>query len=250
MIRLKSAQDIQKMKEGGIILKSTLEMLLKKAKPGISLLDLDRFAEEEIKRQGGESSFKKVPNYKWTTCIAVNDVVVHGIPTEQKIKEGDVVGIDCGVYYKGFHTDAAWTIYIGNNPPKEIEKFLKAGEEALYDGLSQVKVGNRIGHISQSLQKRIEKDGYIAVKSLTGHGVGKDLHEDPDIPGILSKKIENTPEIIPGMVLAIEIIYNMGSPDVIYKNDDGWTISTKDGKISGLFEKTVAVGHDGVVLLT
>lgn len=268
MIHRKSPQEIEIMKQGGQILKSTLSKLLQMAKPGTSLTEIDQKADEIIKKAGAEASFNKVPNYHWATCLCVNDVVVHGIPTNYKLRQGDIIGIDCGIFYKGFHTDSAWTVLVGNKEdtkhtggvqhtpgvkePEIISKkrFLETGKRALKNALSQIKPGNRIGHISQAIQDTIKSHGYSVVKSLTGHGIGKNLHEKPEIPGLLRGKIEDTPKIIPGMVLAVEVIYNMGSPDVIYKNSDGWTIATKDAKISGLFESTVAIEDDGVFLLT
>ncbi|MBI4067345.1 M24 family metallopeptidase [Candidatus Gottesmanbacteria bacterium] len=273
MIHLKSDQEIATMKAGGQKLQKVLNYLLENARVGVSLLTLDKIAEDKITSLGAESSFKKVPNYHWTCCFSVNDVVVHGIPTEYKIKNGDIVGIDCGVYYAGFHTDSAWTILVNNQEAtrhpgsgrmdspglpagkagveeSQKRKFLQVGEDTLQKALKQVKLGNRIGHISKTIQENIEKAGYSVVASLTGHGVGKNLHEDPQVPGILRKELENTPLLEKGMVLAVEVIYNLGSPDVVYKGDDGWTIATKDAKISGLFESTVALSADGVFVLT
>ncbi|OGG15081.1 type I methionyl aminopeptidase [Candidatus Gottesmanbacteria bacterium RIFCSPHIGHO2_01_FULL_39_10] len=248
MIHLKTEKEIQVMIDGGKILKEVLDFLLSNTKEGITPKSLDKMAEKKIKSLGAEPAFKRVSGYKWSTCFSINEEVVHGIPTDYIIKKDDIVGIDCGVYYKGFNTDSAWSILV--NETMEKRKFLQTGEKALEEAIKQVKIGNHIGHISQAIQNIIEKEGYSIVKSLTGHGVGRKLHEAPEIPGILSKPIEMTPKLEIGMVLALEVIYNLGSPDVVYKGDDGWTIATKDGKISGLFEKTVALKRDGVFVLT
>lgn len=253
-IRLKSEEEIQIMAAGGRILKIVVDDLMEFAQEGVSLLEIDKRAELGITKLGGAPSFKRVKDYSWTTCLGVNDIVVHGVPTDYRLKKGDEIGIDCGVYYEGFHTDASWSKVLpdpqNDQKVKQITAFLSSGEKAMAEALEVVKQGNRIGHISQAIQKRIEGDGFSIVPSLTGHGVGRDLHEAPEIPGFLRTDISRTPEIVPGMVLAVEIIYNMGKPEIVYKGDDGWTIATQDGKISGLFEKTVAVGRDGVFVLT
>ncbi|MCL4339295.1 type I methionyl aminopeptidase [Patescibacteria group bacterium] len=275
MIHLKTVEEIEKMKKGGKILHDVLGILVKEAKLGVSLISLDQMAERLIVERGGTSSFKRVKGYHWTICSCVNDVVVHGIPDEYKIKTGDIVGIDCGVYFEGFHTDAAWTVSVGNSDSK-VKKFLDTGEAAFRKAISQVKLGNYIYDISKAIQDTVEKEGgYGVSRTLVGHGVGRQLHEEPEVPGYVSspstsfhkfnrmdnlreedEKLreqsirESTPRLVPGLVIAIEVIYNMGSPDVVYKGNDGWTIVTKDGKISGLFEATVAVTSHGCVVLT
>ncbi|MCJ7740731.1 type I methionyl aminopeptidase [Candidatus Microgenomates bacterium] len=249
MIHLKSPQEIKIMKESGQILSAVLRDVLSKAAVGVTLLDLDLGAEKEIIKRGGEPSFKKVKGYHWTLCTCLNEAVVHGIPNDYVIRDGDVVGIDCGVYYKGYHSDAAWTVKIGQNGNGEVDRFLKTGQRALEQAISKVKIGNYIWDISKEIEDVVEGAGYSVVQTLVGHGVGKKLHEDPAVPGFVGQKREKTPKICEGMVLAVEVIYNMGSPEVIYRGNDGWTIVTKDGKISGLFEATVAATiHGGLVL--
>lgn len=240
MIYIKSPKDLKKMEEGGRILGEVLSEVLKNAKEGVTEIELDRLAEKLITKRGAVPGFKTVNGYKHTLCFSTNDVVVHGIPTEYRLKNGDVIGIDCGVFYKGYHTDMSETLRVSTKKDK-VDPFLKTGQEALNFGISQAVAGNRVGNISQAIQKAIEGQGYSVVKSLIGHGVGKSLHEEPEVPGYVSGKIKNTPLLKPGMTLAIEVIYNMGASDVVYKNEDGWTISTKDGSISGLFERTVAI---------
>lgn len=257
MIQLKTPEELHIMQKGGVILSETLAKLLKEAHPGMKLSDLDKMAEDFIIARGGEPSFKKVKDYQWTICACVNDIVVHGIPTDYKLREGDILGLDCGVYYKGFHTDAARTVRVGNTKLKEekdhskgITQFLDIGEKALIQALEQVREGNYIYDISQTIQKIIENSGFSIVKTLVGHGVGRNLHEDPEIPGYVKDERKKTPRIISGMALAVEVIYNMGTGDVVYRGDDGWTIVTRDGKISGLFESTVVVFPHGSLVLT
>ncbi len=257
MIPIKTPQEIKIMEKGGKILAEALQEVLDYAKPGISELDLDRLAEELIIKHGGEPGFKRVEGYKHTICISTNDVVVHGIPTEYKLKEGDIVGIDCGVFLEGFHTDMSETRRVSGPRTEnlelktnEIDEFLDTGKKALELAIAQVKPGNRIGHISKTIQMIVEGGGYSVVRELIGHGVGRDLHEDPEVPGYLSGKIEKTPLLKEGMVIAVEIIYNMGRKEVVYSGKDDWTIKTRDGSVSGLFERTVAITKDGHKVLT
>lgn len=253
MIDLKTPEEVEKMKKGGKILHRVLLKLLDEAKVGITLKELDRIAKELIIASGGKPSFKMVRGYKWTICACVNDVVVHGIPNGYILQEGDLIGIDCGVYLDGFHTDHAWTKIIGKKKTgdrKQKEKFLAVGRDALDKAVKMAQPGNYIYDISKEIQKTVEGGGYNVVRSLVGHGVGRKLHEDPEIPGFVKDKREATPKLQPGMVLAIEVIYNLGSPDVVYKGNDGWTIASKDGKISGLFEATVAITSRGGIVLT
>lgn len=256
MIKIKNSYEIEIMKQGGKILTDVLHLVFGKLEIGVTLSELDKLAEEEILKRGAFPSFKKVKGYNWTICACINDVVVHGIPNSYKIRQGDVVGIDCGVFYQGFHTDAAWTKKVqpfassqGKNSI-EIDRFLKVGEDTLKEALKQVKVGNYIYDISRAIQENIESAGYSVVRSLVGHGVGRELHEDPEVPAVVTAPRMKTPQIIDGNVLAVEIIYNMGNPDVVLMERDGWTIKTKDGKISGLFEATVAATNHGSIVLS
>ena len=252
MIHIKTSQEIEIMKKGGKILGDVMWEVLKAAKPGVSELELDKLAEKLIRERGGEPGFMKVPGYKYTVCISTNDTVVHGIPTSYKLKKGDILGIDCGVYLDGFHTDMSESIIIGGpqeNP--DAAKFLDTGKQALELAIAQVKPGNHIGHISRTIQMIVEGGGYSVVRELIGHGVGKDLHEDPEVPGVLHQKIEKTPLLKPGMVIAVEIIYNMGGKGVMYAGGgDEWTIKTQDGSLSGLFERTIAITAKGHEILT
>lgn len=231
------------MGEGGRRLKRVFDEVLPQIRAGVSKKEIDQKVEELILKFGGEPSFKMVPGYHWASCITVNEEVVHGIPNEYLFKEGDMVSLDAGMYYKGFHTDRAETIKIQDT------KFLEVGKFALKLAIGAARPGNRVGHISLVIQKTVEKAGFNVVRSLTGHGVGKKLHEEPQIPCFLKNKLEKTPLLKEGMTLAIEVIYCTGSPNLAL-SPDHWTLVTKDGKIAGLFEETIAVTGNGPLVLT
>ncbi len=252
-IHLKTPEEIEIMKKGGEILSDTMWEVLKHAKPGVSELELDALAEKLIKKMGGEPGFKKVKGYHHAICASTNDVIVHGIPRPYRLKEGDVLGIDCGVFYGGLHTDMSESVVVGgmSKASKKVQEFLKTGKRALEAAIEQVRPGNHIGDISQAIQQIVEKEGgYGVTRELIGHGVGKGLHEDPPVPGYLTRRIEKTPLLVPGMVIAVEVIYNMGSRDIAFAGTDEWTIKTRDGSISGLFERTIAITKTGHEILT
>lgn len=246
MILLKTPEDIVVMAEGGQILAQVLQKVLAKVTVGITTLELDKYAEDLILAAGAKPSFKMEKDYSFATCMCLNDMVVHGLPIDYQLQENDILGIDLGVFYKNFHTDGSWTIEVGGKK----SNFLETGELALKKAIEKCVPGNHVGDISKTIQEIVEKNGYSCVKQLVGHGVGKDLHEDPEIPCYLRGKIENTPVLKPGMVLAVEVIYNMGKSAVVYENDDGWTIVTRDGKPSGLFEHTVVITETAPKILT
>jgi len=243
----KTPDEIALMQEGGAKLGAILQQLLDKAQPGVSLLDIETLADRLIRQAGGEASFKTVKGYQWATCLCVNDVVVHGIPTPYQLKEGDLLTIDVGLLYKGFHTDTAWTKEILR---KDNEKFLRVGEDALWQAIAQARVGNRVGNISQTIQRIIEGAGYGIVKTLVGHGVGRELHEAPQIPGFVKIPVESTPELISGQTIAIEVIYAMGRGAVVYSNDDGWSIASRDGSLTAVFEHTIVITEGQPQVLT
>ena len=245
---LKTDEQIKIMAEGGRLLGEIRQEVAAAIIPGVKAIDLEKLADEKIQKTGGKASFKMVPGYHHATCININEVVVHGIPDERVIKEGDKVGIDVGLFYKGFHTDTATTVVAGKNP--KVQKFLDVGRQALKMAIAQAKPGKKIVDISRAMQSGVENGGYSVVRALTGHGVGRQLHEQPAIPCFDMGDGQHSPTIVAGMTLAIEVMYNEGVFDVEYKNDDGWTIVTADGKISGLFEHSVAVTNQGTVVLT
>lgn len=263
MIYRKSKEELAIVKEGGKILASVLWEVCAAAKPGVTELELDILAKRLIVKSGAEPGFTRVQGYTHTLCVSTNDVVVHGVPTVYTLKPGDIIGIDCGVFYKGFNTDMAQTLRVknqkspirqaqGKNQKQDtIDTFLAVGERALEEAIKQAKMGNRVGHISKVIQEIVEGAGYSVVRSLVGHGVGRQLHEEPEVPGFLGASlIGSTPLLTEGMTIAIEVIYNMGKPDVMYKGNDGWTIATTDKSLSGLFERTVAITPEGPLILT
>lgn len=237
------------MRKSGKIAASALKKAIETIKVGVSELEVDKATQEEIYKLGGDLSYKSVPGYRYATCITVNEQVVHGIPTERRFEIGDLVSVDLAVVYKGWHTDCAWSMLVREKGEGEREKeeFLKAGEEALWDGIAQAVSGNRVGDISYAIQTKAEGAGYHIVRSLVGHGVGKSLHEDPEIPGFGNKGVG--PILKQGMTLAIEVIYTKGTSEVSLGNDE-WTISSADGSWGGLFEMSVIVDKEKAETLT
>lgn len=251
MINDATRKKIEAMREAGKILGEVLHEVMNAIKPGVTEIELDKLAERLILEKGGEPGFKKVDGYEHTICVSANDVVVHGIPKDRELKEGDVIGVDCGVYLNGYHTDMAETKIVGGRPKNaEVVKFVETGKKAMFAGIRQAKVGRRVGHISQAMQEVMEGNGYSIVKSLVGHGVGKELHEEPEIPGYLEKELRKTPILEDGMTIAIEAIYNMGKAGVVYEGTDDWTIVSSDGSLAGLCERTILVTPDGPELIT
>lgn len=249
MVNLKSDQEIKIMAEGGKRLRTVVKELLPLIKKGISTKEIDSRAEELIKKQGGESSFKTVSGYLWTICSPINEQIVHTKPSNRILKEGDVLTLDIGMLYQGLHTDYATTKLIGENKDTKINKFLKIGEETLYQAIKEAKIGNRLGSISSVIEKKITGNGYFVIKKLTGHGIGKKLHEDPYVFGFVDRPINKSLLIKKGLVIAIEIIYAMGTDKMIYE-EDNWSIITKDKSLSACFEHTIAVTDQGPVILT
>jgi methionyl aminopeptidase len=239
----RTPDQLKLMRKSGEITARALKKVLEAVHEGVTLNKLDQIAEEEIKRLGGEPAFQKVPGYKWTTCLTLNNEVVHGIPRDIALKKGDKLSIDIGAWYKGWNTDAAWSVIVGESP----NMFLLAGEKALWKAIEQAIDGNRVGDISHEIQSTIEGAGLSVVRTLVGHGVGRELHEDPQVPGLGQK---NTgPLLKSGMTIAIEAIYTAGRFEVI-TDKDGWTIRTKDGSLGGLFEMSVIVGESEPEVLT
>lgn len=252
---IKQNDKITKMLTGGAILSQIMEEALSFANEGVSTLQIEYFVRDKMAKYHAEPSFTKVRNYQYYTCTCINDVVVHGIPTDYELKEGDILGLDIGVFKDGYHTDMSWSKLINKSnefDSKFLDKkfFLQTGQKALLNAVEHVRLGNKIGNISQAIQTTIEENKFSVVKQLVGHAVGKKLHEYPQIPGILSKRLEETEELKIDMTLAIEVIYTMGKSDIVYKNNDGWTIATKDYSLAGLFEATVAVTKDRPLVLT
>ncbi|OGY24194.1 MAG: type I methionyl aminopeptidase [Candidatus Woykebacteria bacterium RBG_13_40_15] len=246
MIYLKNRKELEIMKKAGQIAKFAMDEVSKNIIPGEKTASLDRIAERLIESYGAESSFKKVENYNYTTCITPNELIVHGVPGDYILKEGNILGVDLGAYYNGFHSDMSTTFPVGKIA-KETERFLMVGRKALKRAIKKVKVGNSIGDISETIQNEVESAGYFIVREFSGHGIGKDLHEDPLIPGF--GKSGTGEKIQEGMVFAIEVIYSQRR-STIKLLPDGWSVSTSDSSLAGLFEHTVAATKKGPLVLT
>lgn len=248
---IKTEQELNYLRKSGIITAKALKKIIENANPGITLLELDSIAEVEIKRNGGESSFKTVPGYKFTTCLTINNEVVHGIPRNITLQAGDILGIDVGAMFNGWHTDSSWSVIIGNGKlevDSEKKRFLEVGEKTLWAAINKVVEGKRIGDVSAQIQQGVENAGYNVVRSLSGHGIGTRLHEEPEIPTF--GKIKTGPKLKKGMTLAIEVIYTAGSGDVYEDQSNGGTVIATDNSLGGLFEMSVIVGKKGAEILT
>lgn len=250
MIKLKKPEEIEIMRQGGEKLKKVVEQIRPKIVVGEATENIDKEVERLIKIHGGEPSFKKVKNYHWATCLPINEQVVHTPPSKRRLKEGDVLTLDIGMYYKGFHTDFAETVIVGSKRDNKLTHFLEVGRRALFAAIEAAKVGNRLGLISQAIEKEIYKNGFYVLKELTGHGIGRRLHEDPYIFGYQYKPVEKTPMIRSGLTIAIEVIYSLGTEKIIYEKDDDWSVVTADSSLSACFEHTVAVTEKQTLILT
>lgn len=246
MISIKSEREIELMKKAGKIVGDTHNYLKEFIKPGITTKELDKLAYDFIIKSGAYPSFKGYNGYPGSICTSVNDEVVHGIPGNRKLKEGDIISIDIGACYEGYHGDSAWTYPVGKIS-KELNELLIHTEESLFAGLSVIKEGVRVGDIGHAVEMVAKKYNLGVVKELVGHGVGSSVHEDPDVPNYGKK---NTgPVLKAGMVIAVEPMLNLGSADVAILDDD-WTIVTMDESPSAHFEHTVLVTKDGYQILT
>ena len=237
MIYLKTAEEIELMRNAAQIVSKTLGIVASEIKEGISLKHLDKIAEEFIRDNGGIPVFKGYNGFPASLCLSMNEQVVHGIPSDKVIKSGDIISVDCGVKKQGFVGDHAYTFCAGEIK-KEVQDLVRVTKESLYVGIEQVKSGNRIGDVSYAIQAYAEKHGYGVVRELVGHGLGKSLHEKPEVPNY--GKRGSGPKIQNGLTIAIEPMINMGTKDIKQLND-GWTIITKDKKPSAHFEHDVAV---------
>ncbi len=246
MIILKSPQEIDQMAKAGRIVGEVLLKLKEEVAPGITTDDLDRIAEEMIRKKGGIPTFIGYRGYPKSLCTSVNEQVVHGIPSNLVLKEGDIVGIDLGVTFGGYVGDSAVTVPVGVIQP-EAEKLLKVTQESLEKGIEQVVDGKRLGDIGYAVQSHAEAAGFSVVRDFVGHGIGRAMHEEPQVPNF--GKPGTGPRIKVGMVLAIEPMVNVGTPEVLTLSD-GWTVVTKDRKLSAHFEHTIACTADGPRVLT
>ncbi|SCI48444.1 MULTISPECIES: type I methionyl aminopeptidase [unclassified Romboutsia] len=246
MIIIKSKKEIEFMKEAGKIVAETHELLKEAITPGISTLELDKIAEENIRKYNASPSFKGYGGFPASICASINNQVVHGIPGKQIVKEGDIISIDIGAYYKGYHADAAKTHGVGIIS-EENRKLIEVTKESFYEGIKFAKLGYRLSDISHSIQAHVEKHGFSVVRDLVGHGVGTELHEDPQVPNYGPPG--KGPRLKEGMVIAIEPMINAGHYHVKTLSD-GWTIVTIDGKNSAHYEHTIAITEDEPLILT
>ena len=246
MITIKSDREIELLRIAGNVVYKTHQYLKPFIKEGITTKELDRLGEEFIRSQGCTPSFKGYEGFPSALCISVNSEVVHGFPSDRKLVNGDIVTLDIGACWKGYHGDSGWTYAVGEISD-DAKYIMEHTEKALYEGLSQVKPGNRIGDISYAIQKYAEEHNLGVVRELCGHGVGTDVHEDPEVPNY---GLPNTgPRLKEGMVIAVEPMLTFGSPRV-FVHDNDWTVDTLDHSLSGHFEHTVVVTKDGYEILT
>ncbi|MGK7392192.1 MAG: type I methionyl aminopeptidase [Candidatus Cyclobacteriaceae bacterium M2_1C_046] len=246
MIYYKTEEEVNIIKEGAIILGKAHAEVAKNIKPGVRTNELDKLAEEFIRDHNGVPSFKNYNGFPASLCISLNENVVHGFPSEYELKEGDIISVDCGVFFKGFHSDSAYTYPVGT-VADEIIQLLKVTRESLYKGIEEAKFGNRIGDIAFAVQNHVEQYGYGVVRELVGHGVGKNLHEDPEVPNY-GKRGKGT-KLQDGLVIAIEPMVNLGTKNVV-QEADGWTIRTADRRPSAHYEHMIAIFKDRTDVLT
>ena len=246
MIYLKSDAEILLMKKACRIVAETLLKIEEVIKPGITTKDLDRIAEEFIVRHGAHPSFKGYNGFPATLCTSLNEEVVHGIPRDRILLEGDIISVDCGAYIDGFHGDAARTFPVGKIT-NDLQKLIDVTRDSFFEGIKQARIGNRLGDISSSIQNCVESAGFSVVRDYVGHGIGRQMHEDPAVPNY--GKRARGPKLVKGMVLAIEPMVNMGGYSVKEKSD-GWTVVTYDNKPSAHYENTIAICDNGPEILT
>jgi methionyl aminopeptidase len=242
----KSQAEIETMARAGQVVAGTLALLEEHIAPGVTTGELDALAEEYIRSQGGVPTFKGYRGYPAATCLSPDDMVVHGIPGTTELPDGGILSVDVGVTLDGFVADSAWTFPVGQISA-DVQRLLDVCRAALDAGIEQARVGNHIGDISKAVQTVTEEAGYGVIRSLVGHGVGRSMHEDPQVPNFASA--QQGPELKEGMTLAIEPMITVGDPDV-YIHDDQWSISTVDGSLAAHFEHTVAITADGPRILT
>jgi methionyl aminopeptidase len=246
MIYLKSSSEIAIMRISGKIVAETLLKIEEIVRPGITTIELDRIAEEYIISRGASPSFKGLYGFPATLCTSINEEVVHGIPGERVLQEGDIISVDCGAYYQGFHGDAARTFNVGKASTED-QKLIDVTRQSFFEGIKFAIVGNRIGDIANAIQTYVENFGYGIVKDYVGHGIGKEMHEEPSVPNY--GRSGRGPKLAKGMTIAIEPMVNLGTYAVTEKSDN-WTVITLDGKKSAHYENTIAILENGPEILT
>lgn len=247
MIEIKTHAEIERMRESALISAECMDRVLDAVKPGVTTKELDEIAEKLIAKAGGEASFKNYRGYPASICTSVNSEVVHGIPSSKTVlAEGDILSVDLGVKLKGYHSDMARTVPVGTISP-QAQKLIEIAEKSFFAGVENARKGNRLYDISQSVEFAARAAGFSVVRDLIGHGIGRNLHEAPDIPNF--SQPQRGPMLKTGMVLAIEPMVNIGGYKV-YWLDDGWTVKTSDGSLSAHYENTVAITDEGPFILT
>jgi len=246
MIILKSERELNYLRDAGRVVAETHREVAKAVKPGVTTRQLDRIAEEYMRRKGAIPSFKGFKGFPASICTSVNEEVVHGIPGLRKLVNGDIISIDIGAMVNGYHGDAAVTLPVGE-VEEEVERLLKVTQQALARGIEKAVVGNRLTDISHAIQQYVESEGFSVVRDYVGHGIGRNMHEPPEVPNF--GRPGRGPRLNHGMTLAIEPMVNMGTHEVMVK-EDNWTVVTRDNQKSAHFEHTVAITHDGPVILT
>lgn len=246
MIVLKNSHQLERMKDAGVISADALQLAGSLVEPGITTAEIDNIVRQFILKQGAKPSFLHYNGYPASACISVNDVVIHGIPGDYKLQSGDIVSIDVGAFYEGFHGDNAATFPCGK-VSDEAMRLLNTTRECLYEGIRAAKAGSRLGDVGHAVQSYAEEHGYSVVRQYIGHGVGKNMHEEPDVPNY--GKPGHGLRLIPGMTIAIEPMINEGGA-AVKTLPDGWTVKTCDGKLSAHFENTIAITEGGPVILT
>lgn len=246
MIILKTEQEIQKMKEAGVILANVHKEIAKIIKPGISTMDIDRFVEEYLKEHNAYPEQRGYQGYAYATCASINDEICHGYPREEALKEGDIVTIDMVVNLDGWLADSAWSYPVGKISD-EAQKLLDITKEALYKGIESATIGNRLGDIGYAIQSFVEAEGYSVVRDFVGHGIGKKMHEDPQVPHYGTKG--RGQRLVEGMVITIEPMINVGTYRM-KMDENGWTSRTVDGELSAQYEHTLAITKEGPIILT
>lgn len=246
MIHLKTEAEIELLRENNLLVSATLAEVAKHIAPGVTTRELDKIAEDYIRSHGALPGFLGYQGFPNTLCMSVNEQVVHGIPSDKPLEKGDIVSVDCGTFMKGFYGDSAYTFAVGEID-QSVSDLLRVTEEALRKGVAQAKPGNRVGDVAAAVQEHAESNGYSVVRELVGHGLGRKMHEEPEVPNYGARG--RGPLLKAGMVICIEPMINMGSRYVVFEKD-GWTVRTKDRKPSAHFEFAVAITKDGPDVLT
>ena len=247
MIILKSPEEIGKMRRAGRIVASTRERVLAAVRPGVTTGQLDAIADEHLSAEGATASFKGYRGFPASICTSVNEQIVHGIPGDRTLRDGDLLSLDFGAIWDGYHGDSAVSVFVGEPPSAEAEKLVLVTEESLEAGISQIRAGGRLSDIGTAVQQVVEGAGFSVVREYVGHGIGQSLHEDPQIPNYGPPG--RGPELRPGMVLAVEPMVNLGGWETRLLEDD-WTVVAADGSLSAHFEHTIALTETGPEILT